>query len=186
VQFNLIAAGAPPFAIGLDGSLYGPNNEPHSLYPTFEAFVEAMMLRSTQILWQIDLVRNTFTPVADAFLSRAEDWPNPQLDYAHTLETSSVETYVCVEDTFYRIDSLTIAGVLGWQYRPPLYRVMEKVPTGEAFAGAIIGQSNVPGKMFAMILSDGSRDIHVNSVQLEQKHLNSIRDLELLCWSRSA
>ena len=138
------------------------------------------MLRSTQILVEMHSIRDTLTPVIDAFLSRAAELPDTQFPYAHTLDTSSIEISVSVDNSLYRIDSLTIAGVLGWQCQPPLYCVMEKVPTGEAFAGAIIGQSNVPGKMFAMILSDGSRDIHVNSVQLEQKHLNSIRDLELL------
>jgi hypothetical protein len=56
---------------------------------------------------------------------------------------------------------------------------MEKVPTGEAFAGAVIAVSNVPGRMWALIFAAKGRQYSSRWVQLEKKHLHKIEKLAI-------
>lgn len=53
------------------------------------------------------------------------------------------------------------------------------VPTGEIFAGAVVALSDVPGCMWAIVLPAEGRSLGITRVQLEPKHLNSIRELKL-------
>ena len=56
---------------------------------------------------------------------------------------------------------------------------LENVVTKEPFAGAIIAPTPREGSMKALVFSPNSRSIGVEFVQLEQSHLNSIKELSV-------
>jgi hypothetical protein len=104
----------------------------------------------------------------------------PQWPYAHTLDVASDEVYVRAADNgLHRVDTFTLYGQLKWERGTVFHRVMERVPTGELFAGAIVAPSDVPGRMWAIIFPADCRTLDIRQVQLEPKHLNSIRELKL-------
>jgi len=103
----------------------------------------------------------------------------PQWPYAHTLDVAADEVYVKVDDVLHLLTTFTIHGELRWHLQPVLLAVMEKVPTGEAFAGAVIAISNVPGRMWALIFPAKGREVSSRWVQLERKHLNKIEKLAI-------
>lgn len=171
---------SPPFQMTNDTVFYDSDGNRHALYGDIKAFGEAMMARSTSRLWWQQPARGIVDQMILAWRSGAEiSDPEPKWPYAHTLDVASEEVYVRVEEKLHRVDDFTIYGQISWQRKPMLYCVMEKVPTGEPFAGALIGQSGIPGQMWAFIVSTKERTIQVTGVQLAKKHLNSIRDLKL-------
>ncbi|OXR39843.1 hypothetical protein B7C42_08084 [Nocardia cerradoensis] len=75
---------------------------------------------------------------------------------------------------------MTITGFLRWELgeTPPAY-VIERIPDGEAFAGALISPGERPGQMIALVFSPTSRTIGVEFVHLSKAHQNAIRKLKL-------
>ena len=56
---------------------------------------------------------------------------------------------------------------------------MDQIPSGEAFAGALISMEMREGHMTALVFSPKTRDIGIHFVRLREKHLNCIRRLTL-------
>lgn len=56
---------------------------------------------------------------------------------------------------------------------------MDQIPSGEAFAGALISMEMREGHMTALVFSPKTRDIGIYFVRLREKHLNCIRRLTL-------
>jgi hypothetical protein len=81
---------------------------------------------------------------------------------------------------------MTISGFLRWQRarEQPNFKVMRRVRDGEPFAGALIALGDREGHMCAFVISD-SRTMGIHIVQLEERHLNMIRQLSLQISSLS-
>lgn len=56
---------------------------------------------------------------------------------------------------------------------------MEKVPTGEMFATALVGVSPVPGRIIATVIPTQGRDLTLAKVALNRDQLNILKQLEL-------
>lgn len=107
-------------------------------------------------------------------ISITAEWP-----YTHTLDVSADDAYVNVGDLV-KIKEITISGFMRWEAKSeqPDFRVMRRVRDGEPFAGALIAVGRREGQMFAFAMSD-RRDAGIHFVQLEEKHLNMIRQLSV-------
>lgn len=60
-----------------------------------------------------------------------------------------------------------------------LYLAMEKIPTGEMFASALVGVNPIPGRMVAIMIPTTGRNLGIRHVQLNRDQLNIIKQLEL-------
>ncbi len=115
--------------------LFGQNSKPHHHYATLEAYNQELLLRSTEMLVPLQ---------SAATISIGSSWP-----YSHTLNTAEDEVYIDVADKLVRIESVTIEGLLLWEKaEDPEYYVIESVPGGETFAGAIIAAGVREGSMW--------------------------------------
>lgn len=174
-----MGADAPEFTITNEDPLFDSGGQKHALYRDSKSFSEAMVLRSTGLLWRLEPARSLVAPLIEEIRSGATETREVEWPHTHTLDVASDEVYVRVEEQLHRVDTFTIYGSLKWEHRPMLYLVMEKVSTGEAFAGALIAVSDAPGQMWAFILSGQDRTYDVRQVQLARKHLNQITRLKL-------
>jgi hypothetical protein len=180
VQNYWLGVNAPPFHIPRDGTLFGANGKTHPRYKNFGAYAEAIVVRSTGILWSLKPILERVNPLVEAFRNRAPMPEEPQWPYAHTLDVASDEVYIRASDEkLHRVDTFTLYGELRWEQQPVLYCVMENVPTGEIFAGAVVAMSDAPGRMQAIVFPAEGRDLTISNVQLEEKHLNQIQELKI-------
>jgi hypothetical protein len=174
----LTCPGAPDFTLQPDDMLFDSVGVRHELFAEFRSYSDAMLVRSTGILWGLEPLRSLVIPMVEA--ARAgQQVPEPQWPYAHTLDVARDGVHLRIADTVYQIDTITVYGEVRWHRMPAQYYVMEKVPSGETFAGALIAQRGIPGQMTAIIVPAQGRDLLVQDVQLEQRHLNSIKELKL-------
>jgi hypothetical protein len=188
VQNYWLGTNSPPFTIPADGRLFDSSGKQHSKCATFNDFTSAMVLRSTDILIHAKPVLDQANPLIEAHRDKTPLPEEPQWDFAHTLDTEKDEVYVVADDrNLYRVDDLTLIGQVRWEVQQTVYSVMEKVPTGEAFAGAVVSGSDVPGQMSALIFPAAGRDLTVVPYfRLEERHLKSIRNLRIAIGGESA
>lgn len=183
VQSYWLGTNSPDFSIPSDGKLYGPDGKQHGEYKTFDDFREAMVLRSTGILIHSKPVLAKADPLIQAHHStdRSPQLEEPQWDFAHTLDTAADDVYIIADDgNFYQVNDLTISGQVRWEVQMVVYTVLEKVPGGEVFAGAVVAASDVPGQMSAFIYPAQGRNLGVVPYfRLKKRHLNSIRELQI-------
>ena len=175
-----LSGNAPNFEIAREDALFGAGGGRHADYKSFGSYAEAIVVRSTGILWKLPHIRERVEPSIAAWSARTEMPENLPWPYAHTLDVARDEVYIRTSDGgLYRVENFTLSGQLKWERGPVFHRVMEKVPSGELFAGAIVSPSDVPGRMWAVIVPAVGRTLDIQQVQLETKHLNSIRELSL-------
>ncbi len=100
--------------------------------------------------------------------------------HSHTLDVSADDAHV-KSGGLLKIETITISGFMRWQRarEHPDFKVMRRVRDGKPFAGAFIALGDRDGHMFALVISD-DRTMDVHIVQLEDRHLNMIRQLSLL------
>jgi hypothetical protein len=91
------------------------------------------------------------------------------------------EAYFEFEGRLCKLETVTINGYLQWQTTSdqPMYHVLERVPDGQAFAGAMVALGSRDGEMFGFVVSPESRTAGVHLIQLEERHLNAIRRLRI-------
>jgi hypothetical protein len=179
-RYWLGVPGAPDFEIARDQTLFDTDGKKHPVYGDFGTYADAMVVRSVGILLHLKPIRDRVMPSIEAFRTRAPMPEEPRWPWAHTLDATSDDVYVHTSDGgLHRVDTFTLYGQLGWERGPVFHRVMEKVPTGEIFAGAVVAPSDVPGRMWAIIIPAEGRTWDIRQVQLETKHLNQIRELKL-------
>ena len=170
----------PGFQFERDTALFDANGNAHANYPNFGVLAEAIVVRSTGILWPLKPMMDRLDPYLTAFHDRRALPDEPQWPHTHTLDVARDEIYMRPPDQeLHRVNYFTLSGELKWERTGVLYNVMERVPTGEVFAGSIVGLSDVPGRMWVVIFPAEGRELQITLVQLEQKHLNSIRELRL-------
>jgi hypothetical protein len=170
------------FSVDNEGAVLDEQGRPHRKYASFADYWNELLLRSTEILFRLepaDTVLRTFplTP------SEAPDAPvrsGPRWPHTHTLDVAADGVYFSHGDALCRIDVVTINGFLRWELgqTPPAY-VIERLPDGGAFAGALVSPGERPGHMIAMVFSPTTNEIGVEFVQLSEAHQNSIRKLKL-------
>lgn len=179
----LVPKGAGPFSIEPDDPMYAASGGVHPRFSAFGQFRDALLLRSTIILYPEEpacTVLRTFplSPLtANGPVSATPLWP-----HTHTLDVLQDEVFVRVRNGIWRVEATTITGFLQWRRTDevPLYYMLRKVPGGDPFAGAMIALGSAEGEMFAFVLSPTSAEAGVHPVQLDEKHLRVIRNLKLL------
>lgn len=183
VQYALIAReAAGPFSVQASDRLFDASGNAHPKYSTFADYQSELLLRSTEILLPLEpavSISRTF-PIpyvaSDGAIPAGPAWP-----HTHTLDVRSDDVHVETGKGIRRIDLITINGYLRWE-RPAnksLYYVMDQLPNGQAFAGALVSMERREGHMTALVFSPTTRDIGVHFVRLAEKHLNCIRGLAL-------
>lgn len=171
-----------PFSVELADSLRDAFGNTHSKYRRWSDYQHELLLRSTELLFTLKpavTIRQTFPvpyTVSDGSPPAGPPWP-----HTHTMDVRSDDVHVETGKGLCRIDDITISGFLQHRRPPnkPLYYVMDEIPSGEAFAGALIAKENREGHMTALVFSPMTREIGVHFVRLAEKHLNLIRDLTL-------
>ena len=141
-----------------------------------------MLLRSTEVLFSIDPAATVFRtfPVPfsapEGVIAAGPAWP-----HTHTLDVGNDDVHVTTANGGCRLDFVTITGHLQWQRSSDKaqYYVVERVPDGEAFAGALISTETREGNMTGLVFSPKTREIGVHFVRLAEKHRNAIRRLKL-------
>lgn len=181
-QYALIARTATAsFTVRIEDSLLDSDGRTHARYPTFAAYTQELLLRSTEILFPIEpaaTVMRTF-PVP---FSVSEGVPaGPAWPHTHTLEVANDGVYVGTSDGNVRLDMVTITGFLRWERSSTRghYYIMERVPDGEAFAAALVATELREGHMTCLVFSPKNREISIQFVRLAEKHRNAIRKLKL-------
>ncbi|MGU7776370.1 hypothetical protein ACV229_40250, partial [Burkholderia sp. MR1-5-21] len=154
----------------------------HPKYKRFADYQNELLLRSTEILFPLEpavTISRTF-PVShtapEGTVPAGPAWP-----HTHTLEVLNDGVYVETGKGIRRIDLITINGYLQWHRisDKALYYVIDQMPSGEAFAGALISLEKREGHMIALVFSPKTRDIGIHFVRLAEKHLNCIRRLKV-------
>lgn len=178
-QVKVIAPRAKgDFGIGDADPILDSKGAAHGQYATFSQFREAIIKRSTNVLFPLEPAQTMYRTLPEihaAGLSFTAEWP-----HSHTLDVSMDDVHVRSGDLL-KIETVTISGFMRWQRarEKPDFKVMRRVPDGQPFAGAFIAQGDREGHMFAFVISD-SRAMGIHIVQLEKKHLNMIRELSLI------
>jgi hypothetical protein len=183
-QFAIVAREAKgPFSVQSDDKLFDASGNEHAKYKRFANYQNELLLRSTEILFPLDpaaTISRTF-PVPhtapEGTVVGGPAWP-----HTHTLDVLGDAVHVETGKGLCRIDLITINGYLQWQRSRDnsLYYVVDQIPGGEAFAGALISMEKREGHMTALVFSPKTRDIGIHFVRLTEKQLNCIRRLKLM------
>ena len=179
-QLRILAPQATgEFTVLPTDNLLDSSGNAHSKYATFEHYQNELLLRSTQLLLSLVPAASTMDSLSVQDLSKiavSPEWP-----HSHTLDVTSDAVFIEIESSICRIDFVTISGHLQWQRSTgqALYYVIDHIPSGEAFAGAVISSPQGDGTMTALVFSPITRDIDIRLIRLAKKHQNSIRNLKL-------
>jgi hypothetical protein len=183
VLYSIVAREAKgPFSVRSDDKLFDSFGNAHPKYKTFAEYETELLLRSTEMLFTLEpavTISRTF-PVpytaSDGTVPAGPAWP-----HTHTLDVRGDDVHVETGKGAVRLDLVTINGQLQWQRdtNKALYYVMDQIPGGEPFAGALISTERREGHMTALVFSPKTRDIGIQFVRLAEKHLNCIRGLTL-------
>jgi hypothetical protein len=180
-RFVYLHVPGPYFEVGWDTPLFDAEGKKHPVYPDFATFSDGMLVYSTNILCLTKPMLDRVKPEMEALTTSGSiTIPEPRWPFGHTFEVASAEVYVRASDNeLHRVDMVTIQGQLCWVYSPMFYLAMEKVPTGEMFATALVGVSPVPGRMSALMIPTEGRNLTGRNVLLNRDQLNIIKQLEL-------
>lgn len=170
------------FTVQPEDTLFTDQAKVHPQFETFAIYTQELLFRSTSILWNLEpatIISRTFstTPISTerGVIALGPAWP-----HTHTLEVADDSVHINIKDKFVRLKNITINGYLQWQkMETPTYYVIEHIPNGEAFAGAIVAMGTQEDSMFAITLSPKSRDMVFHPICLAKKHKNFISKLKI-------
>jgi hypothetical protein len=178
-QLNVIAPAAKgDFKVDDKDPLFNSKGVIHARYKTFGQYKSEILLRSTELLFPLNPAQMMFRSLPEIYASGrtvTPEWP-----YGHTLEVSSDNIYVRA-DSLIKIERISISGYMRIEGERDLpdFQVMRRVRDGEPFAGALIARlGEREGHFWAWVISDSPKS-EVHLVQLEEKHLNMIRQLQV-------
>ena len=158
--------------------VFDENAKTHSRFATIGDYERELLLRSTEILVPLEpasKILNDNSSIEESGRNVGPSWT-----HTHTLEVTNDGAYIEVLGKLVRINQVTINGHLQWRKGDdPKYYVIERVPSGDAFAGAIVAMEPREGRMKGLVFSPRTRSIGVHFVQLAEKHYNMIRRLRL-------
>jgi hypothetical protein len=163
--------------------LFAADGSVHKEFATMRAFTDALLYRSTEILFRLEpaeTISRTFP--AEPMAGNEDFEAGPAWPHTHTLGVVADQVFLKFGTGLALINSVTISGHLQWQRRKrvPEFYIVERVPTGEVFAGAAVADwGSGDGKMFAMIFPPDSRTLGIHQFQLHEKHRNAIRQLKI-------
>lgn len=182
-QLTITAPNAKqPFQVQLEDLLFTAEGKPHSRYKKFEEYRLALLLRSTGVLFTLEPAQTIWRAFPIPFIVPDNQIPcGPAWPHTHTLDVASDGIFIETGNGKCRIDAVTISGHLQWQREKNAfhYYVIERFPDGEIFAGALVSPDHQPGCMTSMIFSPKTREIGIEFVHLDEKHLRVIRNLKL-------
>jgi len=182
-ELSIIAREAKgPFSVQSNDKMCDALGNAHPKYKTFGEFQNELLLRSTEILFPLEpaaTAAQTFPipyTAPEGIVPAGPSWP-----HTHTLDVYRDDVHVETGNGRCQINMATINGHLQWQRNrsDSLYYVMNHIPDGEVFAGALISREKREGHMTALIFSPKTREIGVHFVRLAERHLNYIRELTL-------
>jgi hypothetical protein len=155
----------------------------HDEFLTLGDFVSELLLRSTQILVQMQDRDSLVAAISDR---QPEDGEGPGVvplgKHTHTLEVSADNVFLELGPKFVQVASASISGDLEWQHSVGelKYHLVERVPDGEPFAGAAIAEYGTPDeRMAAFVFAPGSQTVGVHPVVLDKRHREAIRQLRI-------
>ena len=182
-QLSLVARNAKgSFQVQPDDELYNAKGKAHPRYKKFEGYKEEIFLRSTEILHVLEPASSISRTFPIPFSAQAGETPaGPAWPHTHTLDVSADDVFVDTGAGKCRLDQVTISGLLQWQRSRDAfhYHVIERVPDGEAFAGALVSTNHRKGQMTCMVFSPKTREIGIEFVHLAERHQKAIRELKL-------
>lgn len=170
------------FQVQSDDGLFNAKGKIHPRYKKFEGYKEEILLRSTEILYLLEPASSISRTFPIPFSApKGEISAGPAWPHTHTLDVSADDVYVETGSARCRLDLVTISGFLQWQRSKDAfhYHVIERVPGGEAFAGALVSTNHRKGQMTCLVFSPKTREIGIEFVHLAERHQKAIRDLKL-------
>jgi hypothetical protein len=173
-SFYVSTSGEPrEFNLDFADQVFSAKGKLHKVYKNIQAFTNAMLSRSTELLLNVPPARNS---MGYSDLQNSSPWP-----MTHTLDVSGERAFLKLDDVFFHLQNITISGNLRWVKHNSLaeYYIMKRVADGVTFAGAMIAGGAPSSLMVALVLAPDSRVINVNMITLLDKHKNAIRKLKL-------
>lgn len=172
-------AGAPEsFTTRNEDLLFNEKGQPHKRYKSFGEFVNALLLRSTQLLFMVPpaSIHTSSALNSSSYLTDIPPWP-----MAHTLDTKADKAYLRFGETVSPIDHITVSGAMRWRHfqSEQHHYIMTNVATGDPFAAAMIFGGAPSALMWAFVMAPDSRKMNVVKIELSEKHKNAIRGLKL-------
>lgn len=162
----------------LKDKLFGKDSMPHSKFADLKAYVQEALQRSTEIL--VSSMPPDSLPANTDLNGEAGSDIGPAWPHEHTIDASPDGVFLKTAEKLVSIKSLTIEGQLQWRRgNSPNYYVIERVPSKEVFAGAIIASDIREGSMQGLVFSPKTRTIGIHLVRLAEKHQKVIRELKL-------
>lgn len=182
-QLSLVARNAKgSFQVQPEDALFSGKDKPHPRYKTYEKYKDELLLRSTEVLIPLEPASTLFRTFPVPFIAPEGEVPcGPAWPHTHTMDVASDEVYVETGNGKCRLDLVTISGLLQWQRSKHAshYYVIERVPSGEAFAGTLVSTEHREGRMTCLVFSPTTREIGVEFVRLAERHHRAIRQLKL-------
>lgn len=182
-QYVLVAREAKgAFSVQHNTKLFDANGKKHDRFATFADFQNELTLRSTEVLYPLEPAATIYRTFPIPFSGEENiTLGGPAWPHTHTLDVAGDAVYINLGEGMCRLDLVTITGHLQWQRSrdKPHYYVLEQVPNGEAFAGALISTELREGHMTALVFSPKTHEIGVNFIRLAEKHHNAIRNLKI-------
>lgn len=182
VQIDVVVSDGPSrFSFGPDTEVLNADGKSHPAFRRFKEYQDAVLLRSTQILWRI--------PPATSFLglppaeinqeekfARTMKWP-----HTHTLDVAPDAVFLELDGRLALITQITIFGRMYWQsvYHLPEYKVLRRLSNGEAFASAMVAPGRTKGELVCFVFDPTSPVSGVHFVHLTEKQQKILRRLEL-------
>lgn len=182
-KLHLIVPSGPP-SFTWDGSTpaFTSKGKEHKAFPNMQKFMDAILLRSTQILFPLEPAQTILRTFPTFPLPDNEGFEvGPAWPHTHTLQLKDDKIFLKQGEKLCAVDSVTITGSLQWKRKKltPQFYVLENVADGKAFAGAIVADWGGDGRMVAFIFPPDSRTLGVHQFQLTAKQMNIIKGLKL-------
>ena len=182
-QLSLFAQSASvPFQVQPDDALFNAKGKAHQRYKNFEGYKQELFLRSTEILCSLEPAFSVSRIFPVPFSAPEGEIPTgPAWPHTHTLDVLVDDVHVETGAGKCRLDQVTVSGFLQWQRSKDAfhYHVIERVPGGEVFAGALVSTNHRKGQMTCLVFSPKTREIGIEFVRLTERHQKAIRDLKL-------
>ena len=155
----------------------------HDTFFDIQKFIDTILMRSTGILCMQEpatTILRTFPYTL--YLPDADYLAGPAWPHTHTIDVTSDEAYIELENDVFRIDEVTIAGNLQWRQRKldPEFFILKNVYTKKIFAGAAIADYGAnDGRMFAMVFPETGRTLGIHQICIPEKQKNMLRNLKI-------
>lgn len=178
---KIVAPDGPSnFSVKDTDALYTSSGDLHLKFRSFGDLKQALVLRSTGILFTLEPAQTILQAFPMGRLSSGV-LATPSWPHTHTLDVSADEAYLRPEGRLAKIETATIYGRLQWEKsdQQPQYYIMRRIPDGEVFSGAMVGLGPEEGHMLGFVLSPESQSAGVHRVQLKDEQLSLIRQLKL-------